>query len=356
MSLNCAGLRNNTTLPHHGAAILIAALLAGCSDGGQNTLHAPASTPADDVPETVQSGPEAPPSESLATALSRGDELDAGELNQLLAQNDEALSQLLPDFQQQSFNDTFERRLFDTLGRLGSDAAQQLLADVLTDPFVTDEQRFRSLMALRQVAAGLNDETLTRMMDYALDIGVTLEDDSFRNDTLLALGEVAAEDSAVASLLTDALRSTTNLDRIATLLTAIGNARLPDLETELSLYLSRDNAVIRARAAYALGNLQSETATAILLDQLAREQDQTVAVTILQRLDANELTQAGIETIIRFALEYPDAEGKVAALQTINGAALPESSILLLEDLQRESTEQAVIDAVGRVLRSDIIF
>jgi len=98
------------------------------------------------------------------------------------------LPQLLETMQ---LNNEVSMNLFAKLGYLNSVQSSQILAQVTLNENINENERFRSLMGLKNTSAPLDDELLDQLLDYGLN--ADNGDDWLKNATGMLMGALAKE-------------------------------------------------------------------------------------------------------------------------------------------------------------------
>ncbi|MEZ4454832.1 MAG: HEAT repeat domain-containing protein [Nannocystaceae bacterium] len=244
-------------------------------------------------------------------------------------------------------DDVARPALFLALELSGTDAAREVLSDVLVDARLRPVDRARAASALSDLGEPTRG-TAELLLTQAKGDG----DAMVANVSLLGLGNLAKRsgDDDLRAYVRDALdRELAAADegRTRVLLDAMGNSGDPSFTDEVAAHLVAESPMTRQHAAEALGRLDPAASGPRLLERLGEEKDPAVRATIVGAYHG----PATADAIARMSdtLAASTSTSERAALIAWLGAASrtePEAQDQLVAHLQRE-TDARLMQAIG---------
>lgn len=291
---------------------------------------------------------------ALDQLANRETELD--ELIDFLFNNGAYLNEIPALLRQRHFEDDFERQLFLALGKEDSSFSHQVLVEMITDGTMSDEQRFRGLMAVKYAEGELDSALVDDLIRFGLNPGSDGDDENLGASSLKILGMIAAstKDPVTAEYITnelgDALYASYDTDNNAALLTALGNAQAQGYEAQYVQYLDTGSEQERGAAAYALGKIDGSSATSHLFDALPGESNPSVQRQILTGLKGKTLTSDQVAVITAGAADSSDSRLRITALEAVEGNQINAETKALLNGMLKKARTKKEARAVMKVL------
>ncbi|MCW8830160.1 MAG: HEAT repeat domain-containing protein [Gammaproteobacteria bacterium] len=276
---------------------------------------------------------------------------------QLLYDNEIYLSGIKELLKTEHFSDKAQMRLFLLLGKNDSPQSQAILVDIFADDSHSVEQRFRSLMALKNCENPIQDEVVDKLFSYAKDSSLQGEDARLSHSALLVAGGIARNQKGsefadqLNQRLASELYSAQSDAEVGLLLTALGNSTDENHQDTIGNYLSHQSPDVRAKAASALAKMPNQQTLSHLKSQLSDEDDSTAQSAILKSMGANTLNQQEIETVYSYATGSNDKQVRSAAIGALSNQAGDNAIVTeKLQNLKKTETSHNNLRMIMKAL------
>ena len=215
----------------------------------------------------------------------------------------------------------FEKRLMLMIGKTDSPNAHILLTEIFIDEDMSDQARFRSLMALKYAENPIDEELVEQIFNHS----ASTSSRQIGHSAMMVLGIVARNQieqpfgRELSKRLSLELGSVNNPQQAAALLTALGNTGDSNNQSVLQNYLGHDDPLLRQRSAAALGQMLNGQSTENLSRLLAVETDPKVQKAALTSLSSSKLQGEQLNQVFEYASTAEQDEVRNAAIEALSG-------------------------------------
>jgi len=213
---------------------------------------------------------------------------DTNKVAQWVLDNMDFLSHLSQLLQEHTLDDEVSRVLFSNLGYIDNTQGSNILSDVFLNEDIDKKERFRSLMALKNTSAPIDEEKLDMLIDY----GLNSSDETLQKSSGMLLGTIAknrivrvpSQYEKISNAISNAIRNSNNkvvaIDAGANMKDSVSQEVLESIEDVL-LY---DNSYLyRKKSAEALQDIQKSNLDVSQFQKLLnQEQDSDTKAEIIK--------------------------------------------------------------------------
>ncbi|TQF71969.1 HEAT repeat domain-containing protein [Pseudoalteromonas luteoviolacea] len=286
--------------------------------------------------------------------------LSSDELLQLLYDNQIYLASLHALIKQQAFEDKQLSRLLLMIGKSDSVYAQELLGTLYLDSELDKNQRFRSLMALKYAQQPLPETLIDKLYDHIDSDELTQTDTKLARTALMVMGIIAKNQAnsnfaeQLTASLADRLVTTRDTYKQATLLNALGNSADSTHQESISKFLDNNNATLRATAAQALGKMPNDVSLGYIEKSLKTESNSKAKQALLSAMGNNQLSEAQVEDVLKFAQKHQGNEVRVAAINAVAKQSNHKKDVIeQLKPLLKQERDQQVLRALMQAIHGN---
>ena len=258
--------------------------------------------------------------EKFFAGLAGLDITDSDAVLQYLFDNEKYLLLIKANLDNGTYDLEFEKRLMLMIGKTDSPNAHALLTEIFIDDDMSDQARFRSLMALKYAKNPIDE----RLVEEIFSHSSATASRQLGHSAMMVLGIVARNqiDQAFGRELSQRLAlelgSASNTHQAAALLTALGNAGDDNNQQVLQSYLGHDEPLLRQRSAAALGQMPNAQAAENLSRLLAIESNPAVQEAALTSLSSNNPEGNQLAQVYEYARDAEQHNVRNAAITALS--------------------------------------